>query len=312
MHWTHLSRAGLAALAICWLAEPATAEPYELSDCPEVIVVLEDPVEPDGTVGPAVAAQACQKLQELAPKFGLALTGAPMVRLMIADDPEAFTKHTGRGGMTQAIYSVRTGIITQPAKIIRRMHKSRQLGGLLAHELTHYLIHQTAGQRCPTWLHEGLAQWFEGRGAAPGGPASELELARLEMAWRAGGSPAQQAWCYRQSLALVARLLAKVPEQALTMALAELPELEDPLDLPVHSRPLRVWLFGDQIRNDPDDQPHATQVEILRGPDQAAGATEDGLTPLPLEEMLKQAQPAKKHPAKRSSQRKLAPDHRQR
>lgn len=42
---------------------------------------------------------------------------------------------------------------------------------LLAHTLKHELVHSFLAQktrgRCPTWLHEGLAQWFEGKRADP-------------------------------------------------------------------------------------------------------------------------------------------------
>ena len=34
---------------------------------------------------------------------------------------------------------------------------------VLAHELAHALMRQISGDRAPGWLHEGLAQWLEGR-----------------------------------------------------------------------------------------------------------------------------------------------------
>ena len=37
------------------------------------------------------------------------------------------------------------------------------LSGVLAHELAHALMRQLSGDRAPAWLHEGLAQWLEGR-----------------------------------------------------------------------------------------------------------------------------------------------------
>lgn len=33
---------------------------------------------------------------------------------------------------------------------------------VIKHELTHAILHQATKGRCPTWLHEGLAQYFEG------------------------------------------------------------------------------------------------------------------------------------------------------
>lgn len=38
-----------------------------------------------------------------------------------------------------------------------------QLEGVLSHELTHALVRRASGDRAPGWLHEGLAQWFEGK-----------------------------------------------------------------------------------------------------------------------------------------------------
>jgi len=37
------------------------------------------------------------------------------------------------------------------------------LQAVLSHELAHALIRQASADRAPGWLHEGLAQWFEGR-----------------------------------------------------------------------------------------------------------------------------------------------------
>lgn len=41
-----------------------------------------------------------------------------------------------------------------------------QLKNILAHELTHSFVNSLAGNSCPTWLNEGLAQLQEGRSAA--------------------------------------------------------------------------------------------------------------------------------------------------
>jgi tetratricopeptide (TPR) repeat protein len=37
------------------------------------------------------------------------------------------------------------------------------LSRVLKHELTHSFIYQKTGESCPTWIHEGLAQWMEGK-----------------------------------------------------------------------------------------------------------------------------------------------------
>ncbi len=49
------------------------------------------------------------------------------------------------------------------------------LARVLKHELTHSFVNQLSGGRCPTWLHEGLAQLEEGKSSASNGrPLSQL------------------------------------------------------------------------------------------------------------------------------------------
>ncbi|MEK6776817.1 MAG: peptidase MA family metallohydrolase [bacterium] len=43
--------------------------------------------------------------------------------------------------------------------------KSRMLERVVMHEYTHAIIHQMVGTNCPTWLNEGVAQYFEGEPA---------------------------------------------------------------------------------------------------------------------------------------------------
>lgn len=38
-----------------------------------------------------------------------------------------------------------------------------ELSGVLSHELAHAFVRKVAGDRAPGWLHEGLAQWWEGK-----------------------------------------------------------------------------------------------------------------------------------------------------
>lgn len=40
---------------------------------------------------------------------------------------------------------------------------SAEMAAILRHELTHSFLSQKTAGRCPTWLHEGVAQWMEGR-----------------------------------------------------------------------------------------------------------------------------------------------------
>jgi tetratricopeptide (TPR) repeat protein len=50
-----------------------------------------------------------------------------------------------------------------------------ELARVLRHELTHTFINQLSAGRCPTWLHEGIAQFFEPKSLASDG----RQLARL-------------------------------------------------------------------------------------------------------------------------------------
>ena len=50
-----------------------------------------------------------------------------------------------------------------------------ELARVLKHELTHSFINQMSGGRCPTWLHEGIAQIEEGKSSATyGRPLAQL------------------------------------------------------------------------------------------------------------------------------------------
>jgi len=93
---------------------------------------------------------------------------------------------------------------------------------VLRHELVHSFVAARTGTNCPTWLHEGLAQWFEG-----GEPDREdTTLAPLA---RSGGLPrlesleppfvglseTRAAVAYAQSLSVVAHLLKRGGEEGL-------------------------------------------------------------------------------------------------
>ncbi|HOX45583.1 MAG TPA: hypothetical protein PK668_18435 [Myxococcota bacterium] len=271
-----MQRVGLA-LAVLLASGAVGAEPFRLSACPEVAVLLEDPVDPHGEVGPKLAEIACQKLADLAPRFGLALDGQEMVQILIADDPRAFHERTGRTLSTGAVYSSRHGIVTQATKIVRRMWKQRLLPGMLAHELTHYLVFQVSRGHCPTWLNEGLAEHFGGERVRAAPPPDEASLQAIELRWRAQGNIPDPA-LYLASHAAVAKVLQAAGEQPLLQALPGLVGLRDPLALRVGDRALRAWLFG-------GDDPGVEPAEPAPPPEPPA----DGVTRLPLDEMLKKA-----------------------
>ncbi len=90
-----------------------------------------------------------------------------------------------------------------------------QLSRILKHELTHSFVRQMTQGHCPQWLHEGLAQWMEGRrsdaAAQPLIAAYEHQqnppLKALEGSW-AEFSGLQAGIAYAWSLAAVEFIVA--------------------------------------------------------------------------------------------------------
>jgi tetratricopeptide (TPR) repeat protein len=87
---------------------------------------------------------------------------------------------------------------------------------VLRHELAHSFVASRAGADCPTWLHEGLAQWLEGgrpdrEDPGLGRRARSVPLLRLESleAPFVGLTESQAAVAYAQSLSAVAHLLRR-------------------------------------------------------------------------------------------------------
>jgi tetratricopeptide (TPR) repeat protein len=100
---------------------------------------------------------------------------------------------------------------------------------VLRHELAHSFLASRIGPTCPTWLHEGIAQWLEG-----GDPAREdrglvavarggrmLELQSLEGPF-SDLSEQQATAAYAQSLSAVAHLLRLGGREGLRAFLAAL------------------------------------------------------------------------------------------
>jgi tetratricopeptide (TPR) repeat protein len=75
---------------------------------------------------------------------------------------EAYFDITGSPAWVGAIND---GRIRVPVQGLSSM--TPPLSRTLKHELVHSFLAQKTRDRCPTWLHEGLAQWFEGKRADP-------------------------------------------------------------------------------------------------------------------------------------------------
>ncbi len=84
------------------------------------------------------------------------------------------------------------------------------LSRVLKHELTHSFVTQMSGGRCPTWLHEGLAQIEEGKSSATNGrplaqlfsASNEIPYNVLEGSFMQFNTP-QAVLAYAESLAAV-------------------------------------------------------------------------------------------------------------
>jgi hypothetical protein len=84
------------------------------------------------------------------------------------------------------------------------------LSRVLKHELTHSFVTQMSGGRCPTWLHEGIAQLEEGKSSSSHGrplaqlfkAGNEIPYNVLEGSFMQFGTP-QAVAAYAESLAAV-------------------------------------------------------------------------------------------------------------
>ena len=241
-----------------------------------------------------------------------------MLSVFIPDDLKSFYKLTGRGMYTLAVYNSRRGIITQPAKLLKRLRRLGRLERTLTHELVHWFVDVTFGWRCPMWLNEGLAQWFEGIRASGKLLVTEEGIRALERRWRSGGtSLAQRRQDYLVSLALTTRLINRAGLDHLITALKDLKGVRNIMDLEVNRRSIRNWLFSADLPEHPEDTP---EIAVERGSDwdkelaeemkmleerggkvydfekyrrKQKGGEETGVTPLPIKDMIKKAKKKK-------------------
>ncbi len=104
------------------------------------------------------------------------------------------------------------------------------LDSVLAHELAHVLVRQASRGAAPAWLHEGVAQWCEGRrlparsvsGVLGFGPAGSLDA--LEQRFRRKLDASSARATYAESLSILEYLLAVRGDGALRCVLARLAE----------------------------------------------------------------------------------------
>lgn len=321
-----MNRIALAALLLALLAglpalAPARARGIALRDCEQVVATLEDPFARYGEeMGKLLLKMICKKMKELAPVFGIELRDSEMLSVFIPDDMKSFYKLTGRGMYTLAVYNSRRGIITQPAKLLKRLRRLGRLERTLTHELVHWFVDVTFGWRCPMWLNEGLAQWFEGMRPSGKLVVTEEGIRALERRWRSGAvSIVQRRQDYLISLALTARLIYRAGRDPLIASLKNLKGIRDIMDLEVNRHSIREWLFSADIKPTSEPEP-APDIAVERGSDwdkelaeemkmleerggkvydfekyrrKQKGGKETGVTPLPIKDMVKKAKKKK-------------------
>jgi hypothetical protein len=310
-----MTRRCLLVLVMALVANPPAAG-YDLSECVEVTTTIEDPLPLVGDeAADKVAEIVCRKVKDLAPIFGVRLDGRKLVGLFIPEDMKSFTKRTGRGKHTLAVFNARYGIITQPAQTLQMLKNTKRLEETITHELTHYFVHRVAGPSCPIWLHEGLAQWFQGLRIKSRLYYNEEFIQNLEARFRMGGLPIQQvAMNYRAALVLVTKIIRRAGQDELIAALPSVGKHRNVLDIEIGNRTMREWLFS----ADPPEEELVAKAsgkpagfEVVRGEEwietlaEEVGLTDrqgkvirfadptqgrDGkVTPLPLNEMMKRA-----------------------
>lgn len=103
--------------------------------------------------------------------------------------------------------AINDGKLRIPVSGVQRV--TRDLARVLKHELTHSFVSQMSGNRCPTWLNEGIAQIEEGKSAASYGhelaqmyaSGNEIPLNVLEGSFMNFSAPGATA-AYAESLAV--------------------------------------------------------------------------------------------------------------
>ncbi len=158
---------------------PPVSDPNELSSLP---ITLSDGgtleiVVPSAwqDLGLRVAAKVNQTRVNLNQLFGDLPAFHTTVKLL---DEESFFRSTGAPRWTNALY-YRGQVIVPLTK--ENLGDDENLQRSIRHEYTHAAIHALSGGRCPGWLDEGIAQWFEG--------SENPALAPALRNWLEGNSP---------------------------------------------------------------------------------------------------------------------------
>jgi tetratricopeptide (TPR) repeat protein len=139
---------------------------------------------------------------------------------------QATASFSGTGGPGWA-NGLNDGTIRVPALGVEQL--TPELLRVLRHELAHSFVASRTANNCPTWLHEGIAQWLEG-GDPNRGDGGLARLARagevpnlltLESPFR-GLSEEEAGRAYALSLSAVAHILRKRGESGIVRLISAL------------------------------------------------------------------------------------------
>jgi tetratricopeptide (TPR) repeat protein len=185
----------------------------------EHFVVFADPGVSDGV------ARLAGNALEAAYREQAAFLGARLLR------PQVAVLYGGRAWFSLAsVPDWVSGLYDGKIRVSVEADVPAALSGVLAHELAHALLRLSTHERAPAWLHEGLAQWLEGRriprrqirSAAGARPAESL--AELDARFHQTLDRAAAGASYAQSLAIVEYLAVFRGERALACLVAALGE----------------------------------------------------------------------------------------
>jgi tetratricopeptide (TPR) repeat protein len=159
--------------------------------------------------------------------FGIELPGSQVVVLYAG---RAFFSLVAVPEWVSGLFDGKIRVSVEP-----RERAESPLAGVLAHELAHAMIRQSSHDRAPAWLHEGLAQWWEGkrlprreiRSALGSHAAASLEA--LDAAFRGVLDRSSAQASYAQALSIVEYVMAARGSGALACLLAR---LRDGADFP--------------------------------------------------------------------------------
>lgn len=163
----------------------------------------------EGRTESALADHAIATLEAAYWRIAQALDSFPSNRVTVTLYTEQqFRELTNAPDWASALFDGRIRIPAQGA-----LERADEFDRVLVHELTHAIVHMLAPNRVPVWLHEGLAQYFEGENADEAvGILKKTGLLPIELFVRGFSSlPANQAAvAYMQSHVIVDVIMKRV------------------------------------------------------------------------------------------------------